>query len=220
MSNYMRNYLHGTNIYLNQRKDMFRVNTDTYLLGQFMDIRQDDVVLDVGTNNGALLLYASLHQPKKLIGIDVWEEACELATSNLLDNKVQNFEITCTSVQEYAGSEVDVIVCNPPFFPHADGSHVNENMFLQVARHEVRLSLEELCLHASRLLKDNGRLYLVHRSSRLVDLIKIMDQNRLGIQRIKFVHDERKSLSTAVLMEAIKGQEHRVQIQMPITIRG
>ena len=57
--NFTYDYLHGTDIYLHQRKDMFRINTDTALLAQFMDIRKDEIVLDIGTNNGALLLAAA-----------------------------------------------------------------------------------------------------------------------------------------------------------------
>ena len=48
-------YLPDTNIYLKQRKDMFRVNTDTHLLGNFMLVKKNESVLDIGTNNGALL---------------------------------------------------------------------------------------------------------------------------------------------------------------------
>lgn len=47
-----------------QDDEMFRINTDTMVLGNFMEILHKDVVLDMGTNNGALLLYASLSKPK------------------------------------------------------------------------------------------------------------------------------------------------------------
>ena len=42
-------YLPGTQIYLHQRKDMFRMNTDTALLGNFMKVKEDESVLDIGT---------------------------------------------------------------------------------------------------------------------------------------------------------------------------
>ena len=81
----MFNYLHGTDIWLYQRKDMFRMNTDTALLGNFMKVKEDETVLDIGTNNGALLLYASQYTKGKLIGIDIQQEACDLAAQNLKD---------------------------------------------------------------------------------------------------------------------------------------
>ena len=72
-------YLPGTDIYLYQRRDMFRMNTDTALLGHFMRVKENDTVLDIGCNNGALLLYASQYTKGKLIGVDIQKEACELA---------------------------------------------------------------------------------------------------------------------------------------------
>ena len=45
-------YIAGTDIHLWQRKDMFRINTDTAQLARFMKIRKGERVLDVGTNNG------------------------------------------------------------------------------------------------------------------------------------------------------------------------
>ena len=66
-------YLPDTNIYLKQRKDMFRVNTDTHLLGNFMLVKKNESVLDIGTNNGALLLYASRYTDD-LSGVDILKE--------------------------------------------------------------------------------------------------------------------------------------------------
>ena len=45
----------------------------------YLLIKMKDIVLDIGTNTGALLLYASKFKPKKLIGIDINEKALELA---------------------------------------------------------------------------------------------------------------------------------------------
>ena len=75
-------YLPDTNIYLKQRKDMFRVNTDTHLLGNFMLVKKNESVLDIGTNNGALLLYASRYTDD-LSGVDILKEAIELAAFNM-----------------------------------------------------------------------------------------------------------------------------------------
>ena len=48
-----------------QDDEMFCINTDTMVLGEFLDIKKKDIVLDIGTNTGALLLYASKFKPKK-----------------------------------------------------------------------------------------------------------------------------------------------------------
>ena len=48
-------------IVMYQDDTMFRINTDTMVLGEFLEVYKKDTVLDIGTNNGALLLYANIH---------------------------------------------------------------------------------------------------------------------------------------------------------------
>ena len=91
-------YLSGTDIYYYQHPDMFHVNTDTSLLGQFMEIRKKDVVMDIGTNNGALLLYAMQHKPKQLIGVEITAQACELAAYNLNELHQAQAKIICADI--------------------------------------------------------------------------------------------------------------------------
>ena len=50
ISNYTYDFLPGTDIYYYQHPQMFHVNTDTALLGNFMTIRKKDVVMDIGCN--------------------------------------------------------------------------------------------------------------------------------------------------------------------------
>ena len=66
MEEYTYDYINGTDIYLYQHKKMFRINTDTALLAQFMTVKKGERVLDIGTNNGALLLAAQRYEPKHM----------------------------------------------------------------------------------------------------------------------------------------------------------
>ena len=52
-------YLCNSDIKIYQDDDMFKMNSDTRHLGEFLDFKKNDyTILDVGCNNGALLLYA------------------------------------------------------------------------------------------------------------------------------------------------------------------
>ena len=83
MENYTYDYINGTDIYLFQHKKMFRINTDTALLAQFMKVKKGERVLDIGTNNGALLLAAHRYAPSYLYGIDIQPEAIAVAEKNM-----------------------------------------------------------------------------------------------------------------------------------------
>lgn len=212
--NYTYDYLHGTDIYLYQRKDMFRINTDTALLAEFMQIRKTDTVLDIGTNNGALLLAAYAKGAKQLIGIEIQKEACEVAKLNL-QNCSCPWEIIQGDVSELKLPHADVVISNPPYFPTPKDGHVNLSEALKIARHEAYLSLETLCDKAASALQEKGRFYLVHRSDRIGEIIKELTAHRFSIRTLQFVYDEVHDHATAVLIEAIKDGRTRTKVLRP-----
>lgn len=197
-------FLPNTQIYLHQRKDMFRMNTDTALLGQFMKIKENESVMDIGTNNGALLLYASLYTKGKLIGVEIQKEAAELAAMNLQAHHL-NYEIIDEDIKNVAHEAVDVIVCNPPYFRVTNEKQMNESTYKRIARHECYLTLEVLCRKVNELLKEKGRFYLVHRADRLVDICCELRKNQLEVKTLQFIRDEEKEDVHGVLIEAVKG---------------
>lgn len=210
-------YLPKTNIKIKQRNDMFKMNTDTHLLGNFIQVKEEDTVLDIGCNNGALMLYASLFNPKKLVGIDIFDEAIECAKENLLINSVKGECINC-KVQNFNDNPYDVIICNPPYFNTKEDLRKNQNEYLKAARHEDYLSLEELFESANRLLKETGRMYLVHRPSRIQDIILVANKYGLQIEYMQFVYDAKKDDSTAVLCKIKKGKNCICKVGPIITI--
>ena len=88
-------------IKLYQDDELFKINTDTEVLGEFLNIYKEDTVLDMGTNTGALLLYANLFNPKKLIGLEINSKALVLAKKNLKLNNVSNYELINDNIITY-----------------------------------------------------------------------------------------------------------------------
>lgn len=197
-------YLPNTDIYYYQHPDMFHTNTDTALLGQFADIRKKDIVLDIGTNNGALLLYAMRKNPQHLIGVDINEEACELADYNLNHYHHAQAEIIACDILAFSHRPVSCIICNPPYFKVSDERQLNRNEYLSNARHEAKLTLAALLKKASELLVDKGRLYMIQRSDRLIDIALGCRENHMEVKKIQLVYDEAKSDAQSVLIEAMK----------------
>ena len=208
-------YLSGTDIYLWQRKDMFRCNTDTALLGHFLYVKNNETLLDIGCNNGALMLYASRYNPKHLYGVDLFQEAIDLAQENLNYNKVENFTLYCGDATKIELPKVDVIVSNPPYFDTKENGNRNENEFLVAARHEGTLNLKSLFETASRTLKDHGRFYLVHRALRITDIIEISLQFDLRAKLMQIVYDEDRDEATAVLFEFLKYYHGQLHVYNP-----
>lgn len=197
-------YLPGTDIYLYQRKDMFRMNTDTALLGHFMRVKENETVLDIGCNNGALLLYAARFTKGKLMGVDIQSDACDLARKNLAYHGLMNSEVYCADVAEFVCEPCDVVVCNPPYFRVTSEKQLNESMAKRIARHETSLELETLMAKASECLKENGRFYLVHRCDRLTDLLCCLRKYEMEMKTMQLIRDENNEHPHGVLLEAVK----------------
>lgn len=208
-------YLPNTDIYLYQHKEMFRINSDTRYLGEFLNIKKEESILDIGTNNGALLLYANKLGYKKLIGVDINSKAIELCEENMKLNKINNYELYSCRVQDLSIDKVDVIVCNPPYFK---SGKTKENTLLANARHEGELTLFELIENGKRLLKENGRFMMVYKSCDLAEVVSLLDLNGFGVVRLQFIFDQNKDVSTCFMIEAIKHQKHNVKVVKNVLI--
>ena len=219
MEPYSYDYIHGTDVYLYQRKDMFRVNTDTSLLAGFMRIKEQERVLDIGTNNGALLCVANQAKPEWLYGIDIQEAAIEVAQKNMDHHGIHNVTLLCGDVCETALPKVDVIVCNPPYFKVNADRNLNDSASLQMARHERFLTLEKLCAKVSSLLDEKGRFYLVHRANRITEILLALKEHRLEARTLQFVYDENKEEAISVLVEAIKDGKANTHVLAPYRIK-
>ncbi len=205
------------NLKIYQDDEMFRINTDTMALGEFLEIKHKDTVLDIGTNTGALMLYASEFKPKEITGIDVNERALELAKMNLEVNQVENYRLICQDVTTYKEKEYDVVICNPPYFK-TPSEKLCENEYKALAKHEGTLKLDNLIASIRRCLKNHGTLFLLFQTSRLIDVIEELKKNKMIVKKLKFVHDINKEYSNVVLIKAVKGAKSGIVVEKPLII--
>lgn len=198
-----------------QDDEMFCINTDTMVLGEFLDIKKKDIVLDIGTNTGALLLYASKFKPKKLIGIDINEKALELAKENMKLNNITNVELIHADGNTLRNNEeVDVVIFNPPYFK-TPSSDKGSNKYLALAKHEDNFPLESMIQCVNRNLRNNGTLYFLFQTTRLNEVLKVLNEKKLVVKKMQFVYDENKENSTVVMLKAVKGAKEGVLVQKP-----
>ena len=203
---------------LYQDDEMFCINTDTQVLGEFLNIYKQDTVLEIGTNTGALLLYASLFNPKKLIGIDINEKAIELAKKNMELNNITNYELKVCDGNTYSSEEVDVIIFNPPYFK-TRSKDLSNNKYLALAKHEDNFSLSSMIDCINRNLKNNGTLFFLFQTSRLNEVLKLLDKKHIKVKEMKFVYDENKENSNVFMIRAVKNAKEGMVVTKPIIIK-
>ncbi len=203
---------HHEELKIYQDTDMFLINSDTEALGEFIEVYKNDSVLDMGTNTGVLLLYASIFNPKKLTGLDINEKALKLAKQNLDYNNITNYELICDNIVTFRHEPYDVIICNPPYFEtKEDNKAINE--FKNLAKHESILNLKSLVKSISANLKDNGTLYFLFLTSRLEEVVLELAKNNLTIKEMKFVFDKNKENSNVFMVKCVKNAKMGMNVK-------
>ena len=78
--------------------------------------------------------------------------------------------------------------------------------------------MDEVVHVSAASLKNGGYFYLVHTSSRIVDIIKCLKKYNFGIKSIVPVYDNRNRESSLVLIEALLNGKDYVKIERPVYI--
>ncbi|MCD8027810.1 MAG: tRNA1(Val) (adenine(37)-N6)-methyltransferase [Erysipelotrichaceae bacterium] len=221
MSEEVINYLLAyENMKIIQRKDMFNFSLDTVLLANFCTINKDvNEIVDFGTNNAAIPLLLSQRTDKKIVGIEIQKEAVDLAFKNIHINHLENqINIIHDDIKHYClnAHKVKLIVCNPPFFKVGEHSHINDNESLQIARHEIKINLEEIIESATMMLENKGRFAMVHRPDRMIEIINMMQKYDIEPKRIRFVYPKVGKDSHIFLIEGMYKGNHGIKIEAPL----
>lgn len=172
-----------------QKVGGYKYGEDTILLFKLFQAslnKKNIKLLDIGTGNGILPILLSNNEfLSELVGIDIQKENIDRANKALQLNKIEkNIQFECIDIREYRKSNYfDVIISNPPYMDD-NGKKINENEHKAISRHEIKLSLNELISNAKRLLKPIGLLYFIHRTHRLVEIIKVLDKNNFSIKKL------------------------------------
>jgi tRNA1(Val) A37 N6-methylase TrmN6 len=193
-------------IVLSQIEDGLTFGTDALLLASYINGKFDKG-LEIGGGSGIISLLALTRNKINTVDcIEVQEEYAELIRENALQNGLENrLREKCVDIREYkAPSEYDVIFTNPPYMKNNAGKS-NESFKKAVARHEIFGDIKEFLQSAKRLLKWGGSFYCVYRPDRLMDLLSAMREGNIEPKRITFVHADKKSESSMVLVEGKRG---------------
>ena len=116
----------------------------------------------------------------------------------------------------FSPGDYQVITTNPPYIKRGSGLCTEDAK--GIARHEIRITLEELLEKAAKILIAKGRFYMVHRPERLAEIITEMKRVKIEPKKIRFVHSSANKKAILVLIEGRKEERSEMTVMPPLIL--
>ncbi|MGN0166292.1 MAG: tRNA1(Val) (adenine(37)-N6)-methyltransferase [Lachnospiraceae bacterium] len=206
-----------------QNPEKFCFGMDAVLLSGFTRVKPDGKVLDMCTGTGIIpILLAAKTPAEHIYAMEIQPESADMAKRSVEVNGLsERITVEVGDIKQasevYGRNSMDVVTCNPPYMPFGKGL-ANPESAKAIARHEVLCTLEDVCLQASAVLKEGGHFFMVHRPSRLVEIMLELTANRLEPKRMKFVQPFADKKPNMVLIEAVKGGGRQLIVEEPVIV--
>ena len=208
-----------------QNSEWFSFSLDSVLLADFTRVNNKMKIIDFCCGNAPIPLFLSTKTKAKITGVELQKEVYELAKKsislNKLDDQIEMLNIDVKNIANLYDTDIfDLITCNPPYFKLTEKSNTNLNNVKATARHEISLTLNDIFKCAKKLLKNNGKIVMVHRTERLIEIISEMKNNNIEPKRIKLIYPFLDSESNMVLIEGTKNGKPGIKIEKSLIIHN
>lgn len=215
--------LQRNNLKIIQKTDGFCFGMDAVLLSSFANVKRGEKVLDLGTGTGIIpLLLSAKTAGEHFTALEIQPEIAKMAARSVAMNHLEEkIEIVNGDIKEasriFGAASFDVVTTNPPYMNDAHGLK-NPTEVKAISRHEVLCTLDDVVREGAKVLKSGGRMYMVHRPHRLIEIITAMKQYKLEPKRMCMVHPFKDKEANMVLIEAVKGGGSWLKMEAPIIV--
>lgn len=209
-------------LHIIQSREVFSFSMDAVLLARFAGVPPRGKVLDLCTGNGVVPLLLTTRTQAEITGVEIQARLADMARRsvawNKLEDRIRIHEADLRDFHLVSGYGVyDAITVNPPYMPAGTGDR-NENEYFAAARHELNGSLDDIIAACARLVRTGGRVSMVHRPSRLIEITHTLRRWKLEPKRIRFVHPHAGAEANMVLIEAVRDARPDVKLLPPLIV--
>ena len=113
--------------------------------------------------------------------------------------------------------KLDYVITNPPYKKLNTGL-INENEKKLVSKHEYKCNLEDIIKESSKMLKDLGTFYMVHRPERMVEILETMRKFKIEPKEIQFVYPKSDQKANLILIKGTKCGKPFLKVLEPLII--
>ena len=211
--------LESVNCKIIQKKKGFRFTVDSILLVNFLKLKKNITLLDIGTGTGIMpLLLCRKEEINHISAIEIEKTIAQMFDKTIKMNNLQNkISLINEDIKVFDSESFDVVISNPPYMKLNSG-HISPDDYRAGARHEVNLNLKDFLFHSKRVLKNGGSLNVVYRTDRFFEFLEEARSLNLNPKRVRFVHTKPENSSELFMIELIKGFKTKATIENPLNI--
>lgn len=205
-----------------QSKEVFSFSVDALLLANFVTLRKRDTIIDLCSGNGIIPLLLSHRTDVSIDAIEIQETLVDMAHRSIeMNGKSEQINLIEGDLNDiakyYAHSSFDVVTVNPPYF--TENQPLKARNAHAYARHEILTTLEQVVHACKFLIRNKGRLYMVHRAERSAEVIAILQVNNFRVSHMQYVYNAPDSSEAMfVLIEAVFHSKSYVKVLPPFYI--
>ncbi len=206
-----------------QSRQGYRFSVDALLLAEFVSLRSEDLVVDLGAGCGIISLFlAAKREVRFIFGVELQEELASQARRNIalngLEGKIAVIQGDLRELPLAPGS-ADVVVCNPPYRRERSG-RINPQPSKAIARHEITASLDDILAAGKALLKRAGRLAVIYPANRLPEVFAKMRIREMEPKRLQIIFPDSASHAELAMIEGRLRGKSGLKILPPIFGQG
>lgn len=215
-------YLVTEGLHIIQSREVFSFSMDAVLLAKFANIPHYGKIADLCSGNAVIPLLLSARTKAHIHAVEIQPRLADMARRSVAINELEE-KITVVEgdlrifPQEAGQGAFDYVTVNPPYMPGNTGDQ-NDNIHFAMARHELNGTLDQIVEASARLLRTGGKMAMVHRPERLMDIMMSLRNWRLEPKRLRFIHPYAGAEANMVLIEAIRGGKPAVKILPPLVV--
>lgn len=215
--------LHRNGYYIIQNPAKFCFGMDAVLLSGFANVKPGEAAIDLGTGTGIIpILLEAKTKGEHFTGLEIQPESADMARRSVAYNRLEDkIDIKIGNIKDastqFGASSFHVVTTNPPYMTGHHGL-TNPNEAKAIARHEILCTLEDVIRESARLLKPQGRFYMVHRPFRLAEIMCLMHQYGLEPKRLQLVYPFADKEPNMVLIEGLRGGKPRITVEKPLIV--
>ncbi len=198
-----------------QNTEYFKFSVDSILLAEAVKLKSNINILDMCTGNAPVpMILLSKNKDIHIDAVEVQKEIYDLAMKSININGLdEHVTIHNNDIKNIKfDKKFDVITCNPPYFKVNKSSLLNENTVKTIARHEVKVNLDDIVRTAKNNIRENGTFYLVHRTERLVEAFELMKKYSFGMRKLYLFLTKDTEKAEFFILEASKCKKDDLKV--------